>query len=94
LDPDNLELHEIETQQDDDSGVSISSGEYRITTQRTVSRTSTSQTQRPRREGLLGRIQRLWTRHVVLTVAQKKNRDYFGISLSPLLSRPACCEGK
>ncbi|KAL4773921.1 hypothetical protein BDW60DRAFT_12008 [Aspergillus nidulans var. acristatus] len=79
LDPDNLELHEIETQQDDDSGVSISSGEYRITTQRTVSRTSTSQTQRPRREGLLGRIQRLWTRHVVLTVAQKKNRDYFAL---------------
>ena len=83
LDPDNLELHEIETQQDDDSGVSISSGEYRITTRRTVSRTSTSQTQRPRREGLLGRIQRFWTRHVVLTVAQKKNRDYFGISLFP-----------
>lgn len=79
LDPDNLELHEIETQQDDDSGVSISSGEYRITTRRTVSRTSTSQTQRPRREGLLGRIQRFWTRHVVLTVAQKKNRDYFAL---------------
>ncbi|KAL4744121.1 hypothetical protein BDV11DRAFT_201534 [Aspergillus similis] len=79
LDPDNLELHEIETQQDDDSGVSISSGEYRITTRRTVSRTTTSQTQRPRREGLLGRIQRFWTRHVVLTVAQKKNRDYFAL---------------
>ncbi|KAL4815519.1 hypothetical protein BDW67DRAFT_66929 [Aspergillus spinulosporus] len=79
LDPDNLELHEIETQEDDDSGVSISSGEYRITTRRTVSRTSTSQTQRPRREGLLGRIQRFWTRNVVLTVAQKKNRDYFAL---------------
>ncbi|KAL4746279.1 hypothetical protein BDW72DRAFT_185191 [Aspergillus terricola var. indicus] len=79
LDPDNLELHEIETQQDDDSGGSISSGEYRITTRRTVSRNSASQTQRPRREGLLGRIQRFWTRHVVLTVAQKKNRDYFAL---------------
>ncbi|KAL4985872.1 hypothetical protein BDW68DRAFT_198511 [Aspergillus falconensis] len=77
LDPDNLELHEIETQQDDDSGGSISSGEYRITTRRTVSRTSTSQT--PRREGVLGRIQRFWTKHVVLTVAQKKNRDYFAL---------------
>ncbi|KAL5001710.1 hypothetical protein BDV10DRAFT_159599 [Aspergillus recurvatus] len=77
LDLDNLELHEIETQQDDDSEWSISSGEYRITTRRTVSRTSTSQT--PRREGVLGRIQRFWTRHVVLTVAQKKNRDYFAL---------------
>ncbi|KAL4973820.1 hypothetical protein BDW66DRAFT_153487 [Aspergillus desertorum] len=79
LDPDNLELHEIETQQDDDSGGSISSGEYRITTRRTVSRTSTSQTQRREREGVLGRIQRFWTRHIVLTVAQKKNRDYFAL---------------
>ncbi|KAL6229114.1 hypothetical protein BDW75DRAFT_235448 [Aspergillus navahoensis] len=77
LDSDNLELHEIETQQDGDSGGSISSGEYRITTQRTVSRTSTSHT--PRREGVLGRMQRFWTRHVVLTVAQKKNRDYFAL---------------
>ncbi|KAL4902148.1 hypothetical protein BDW74DRAFT_169650 [Aspergillus multicolor] len=78
LDPDNLELHEIETHQDDDSGASISSGEYRITTRRTVSRTETTQTQ-PRHEGFLGRIQRFWTRNVVLTVAQKKNRDYFAL---------------
>ncbi|RDW81600.1 DUF202 domain-containing protein [Aspergillus mulundensis] len=78
LDPDNLELHEIDTQQDDDSGASISSGEYRITTRRTVSRTETRQTQR-RRDGIIGRIQRFWTRNVVLTVAQKKNRDYFAL---------------
>ena len=69
-------LHQIETQRHDDSTPSISSGEYRINTRRTVSRTS--QSSRPPREGVLGRIQRFWTRNVVLTVAQKKNRDYFG----------------
>ncbi len=69
-------LHQIETQRNDDSTPSISSGEYRINTRRTVSRTS--QSSRPPREGVLGRIQRFWTRNVVLTVAQKKNRDYFG----------------
>lgn len=74
----NLELHQIETQRNDDSGASISSGEYRVTTQRTVSRTS--QRSRSPRKGVLGRIQRFWTRNVVLTVGQKKNRDYFGAS--------------
>ncbi|KAL4914593.1 hypothetical protein BDW62DRAFT_204482 [Aspergillus aurantiobrunneus] len=77
LDDDHLELHEIETQRDDDSGASISSGEYRISTRRTVSRSS--QASRPPREGFLGRIQRFWTRNVSLTVAQKKNRDYFAL---------------
>ncbi|KAL2818077.1 hypothetical protein BJX63DRAFT_83277 [Aspergillus granulosus] len=77
LDPDNLELHEIETQHDDDSTGSISSGEYRITTRRTVSQTS--QSSRQRREGVLGSLQRFWTKNVVLTVPQKKNRDYFAL---------------
>ncbi|KAL2837047.1 hypothetical protein BJY01DRAFT_47578 [Aspergillus pseudoustus] len=77
LDPDNLELHEIETHRDDDSTASISSGEYRITTRRTVSRTSRSSS--PRREGVIGYIQRFWTRNVVLTVPHKKNRDYFAL---------------
>ncbi|KAL4864873.1 hypothetical protein BDV12DRAFT_158516 [Aspergillus spectabilis] len=76
VDPDDLELHEIETQHDDDSTGSISSGEYRVTTRRTVSRTSQSSRSR---EGILGRIQRFWTRHVVLTVPQRKNRDYFAL---------------
>jgi hypothetical protein len=78
LDPDSFELDEIETQQDDDSTGSISSGEYRITTRRTVSRTS--QGSRRRREGVIGSIQRFWLRNVVLTVPQKKNRDYLGES--------------
>ncbi|KAL2861981.1 hypothetical protein BJX68DRAFT_14098 [Aspergillus pseudodeflectus] len=77
LDPDSFELHEIETQQDDDSTGSISSGEYRITTRRTVSRTS--QGSRRRREGVIGSIQRFWLRNVVLTVPQKKNRDYLAL---------------
>ncbi|KAL3478919.1 hypothetical protein BJX99DRAFT_93377 [Aspergillus californicus] len=78
LDPDNLELHEIETQHDDNSAGSLSSGEYRVTTRRrTVSRAS--QASRVPRDGVLGRIQRFWTRNVVLTVPQKKNRDYFAL---------------
>ncbi|KAL4938736.1 hypothetical protein BDV06DRAFT_214865 [Aspergillus oleicola] len=80
-DDNTLELHEIETQHDDDSTGSISSGEYRVTTRRTVSRTSQAQRVRsqPQREGIPGRIQRFWTRHVVLTVSQRKNRDYFAL---------------
>ncbi|KAL4959289.1 DUF202 domain-containing protein [Aspergillus stella-maris] len=82
-DDDTLELHQIETQHDDESTGSISSGEYRITTRRTVSHTSASQIQRvqsqPQREGFIGRITRFWTRHVVLTVSQRKNRDYFAL---------------
>ncbi|KAL2870119.1 DUF202 domain-containing protein [Aspergillus lucknowensis] len=77
-DPDTLELQEIETQQDDDySSASISSGEYRINTRRTVSRTS--QSSQPPRTGVLGRLQRFWTRNVVLIVPQKKNRDHFAL---------------
>ncbi|KAL4957101.1 hypothetical protein BDW69DRAFT_157167 [Aspergillus filifer] len=82
-DNDTLELHEIETQHDDDSTGSISSGEYRVTTRRTLSRTSASQVQRvqtqPQQDGIFGRITRFWTRNVVLTVSQRKNRDYFAL---------------
>jgi hypothetical protein len=79
---DALELHEIETHHDDAAGTSsasISSGEYRVTTRRTVSRTS-QRTERSRApcKGLLGKVQRFWTRNVVLTVPQKSNRDHFG----------------
>ncbi|PLB50775.1 hypothetical protein P170DRAFT_446022 [Aspergillus steynii IBT 23096] len=79
---DALELHEIETQ-DDEAGTStasISSGEYRTTTLRTGSRTSqrTVQSRAPRK-GLPGYVQRFWTRNVVLTVPQKSNRDHFAL---------------
>ncbi|KAL2813459.1 hypothetical protein BDW59DRAFT_31168 [Aspergillus cavernicola] len=77
LDPDFLELHEIETQHEDESIGSLSSGEYRIVTRRTVSRAS--QSSRLPREGVLGSIQRFWTRNVVLTVQQKRNRDHFAL---------------
>lgn len=80
-DRDALELHEIETQ-DDEAGTStasISSGEYRVTTHRTGSRNSqrTVQSRAPRK-GVAGYVQRFWTRSVVLTVPQKSNRDHFG----------------
>ncbi|KAB8238570.1 hypothetical protein BDV23DRAFT_14652 [Aspergillus alliaceus] len=80
---DALELHEIETHQDIGDGTSsasISSGEYRITTRRTLSRTSqrTERSQVPRK-GLAGIIQRFWTRNVVLRVPQKSNRDHFAL---------------
>ncbi|OJJ46159.1 hypothetical protein ASPZODRAFT_142784 [Penicilliopsis zonata CBS 506.65] len=78
---DALELNEIPTQCDDDfddDSASISSGEYRVTTRRTVSRQST-QTSRGNQNGWIpDRVRRFWTRHVVLTVPQKNNRDHFG----------------
>ncbi|KAB8273244.1 hypothetical protein BDV30DRAFT_211080 [Aspergillus minisclerotigenes] len=80
---DALELHEIETQLDHEFGsstASISSGEYRITTRRTASRTSQrTEGSRAPRKGLLGKVQRFWTRNVVLTVPQKSNRDHFAL---------------
>jgi hypothetical protein len=76
-----LELHEIPTGEDGeiDDAASISSGEYRVTTRRTVSRTITRTSRsREERRGLWGWIWRFWTRNVVLTVSQKSNRDHFG----------------
>ncbi|KAA8648434.1 DUF202 domain-containing protein [Aspergillus tanneri] len=75
-----LELHEIETHEDRTSSASISSGEYRVSTHRTGSSASqrTVQSRAPRK-GFAGRIERFWTRNVVLTVPQKSNRDHFAL---------------
>ncbi|KAL5357323.1 hypothetical protein BJX96DRAFT_172419 [Aspergillus floccosus] len=82
-DRDALELHEIETHEDDAeswSSGSISSGEYRVTTRRTISRASQRTEPPPKvRTGLWGRVQRFWTRNVVMTVPQKNNRDHFAL---------------
>ncbi|KAL4893250.1 hypothetical protein BDV59DRAFT_177872 [Aspergillus ambiguus] len=82
-DRDALELHEIETHEDDAatwSTGSLSSGEYRVTTHRTVSRSSQrTEQQRKPGTGVWGSIQRFWTRHVVMTVPQKNNRDHFAL---------------
>ncbi|KAE8148676.1 hypothetical protein BDV25DRAFT_157792 [Aspergillus avenaceus] len=79
---DALELHAIETQEDDSAGssASISSGECRVVPQRTASRSS-QRTERSRapRKGVIGYIQRFWRRNVVLTVPQKSNRDHFAL---------------
>ncbi|GES64904.1 hypothetical protein ATEIFO6365_0009039900 [Aspergillus terreus] len=82
-DRDALELHEIETHEDDAeswSSGSISSGEYRVTTRRTISRSSQRTEPAPKlRTGVWGRVQRFWTRNVVMTVPQKNNRDHFAL---------------
>jgi hypothetical protein len=73
-----FELQQIPThddQLDDLSSGSLSSGEYRVTTRRTVSRSSSS---RQPRKGALGYIRRFWANNVCLTVPQKSNRDHFG----------------
>ncbi|KAJ5990714.1 hypothetical protein N7499_011259 [Penicillium canescens] len=77
-----LELHHIQTREDDEldySDPSASSGEeYRVTTtHRTTSRTSTQE--RAAGKGPWSRIRRFWCRHVILTVAQKSNRDHFAL---------------
>ncbi|BCS02011.1 DUF202 domain-containing protein [Aspergillus luchuensis] len=80
-DLDALELRNIATQDDDEAGFStesISSGEYRIRTHRTVSRTTHSNRE-DTSKGLTGRVRRFWTRNVVLTVPQKSNRDHFAL---------------
>ncbi|KAF7155458.1 hypothetical protein CNMCM5623_007529 [Aspergillus felis] len=74
-----VELQQIPTQDDqleDLSSGSLSSGEYRVTTRRTVSRSSSS---RQPRKGVLGCIQRFWANHISLTVPQKSNRDHFAL---------------
>lgn len=81
-DRDAFELRNVSTQDMDEAGFStdsISSGEYRVRTLRTVSQ-ATTQTQRSResRKGAWGRLERFWTRNVVLTVPQRSNRDHFG----------------
>jgi hypothetical protein len=76
-----LELHQIQTREDDEldySDPSASSGdEYRVTTiHRTTSRASTER--RDAGKDPWSRISRFWCRHVILTVPQKSNRDHFG----------------
>ncbi|KAJ5104240.1 hypothetical protein N7532_004769 [Penicillium argentinense] len=75
-----LELHEIQTREDDElnySSPSASSGEeIRVTTRRTRSRASIPATDR---KGPWGRVCRFWTHHVTLTVPQKSNRDHFAL---------------
>jgi hypothetical protein len=78
-----LELQQIPTQHDNElddlSSGSISSGEFRVTTRRTVSRSSSS---RQPRKGVWGSIQRFWAKNVSPTVPQKSNRDHFGTYFS------------
>lgn len=87
-DRDPLELHQIQTHEDDEidsSAPSASSGdEYRMTTRRTTSR-QISQRELEGRNGLWSRICRGWNRNVTLIVPQKSNRDYFGMLEPPLL---------
>lgn len=76
-----LELHQIQTREDDEleySSASASSGdEYRITPYQTTSRAATERSHRiswaPWR-----RLCRFWTHNVTLTVPQKSNRDHLG----------------
>ncbi|KAJ5638795.1 hypothetical protein N7528_001185 [Penicillium herquei] len=76
-----LELHEIQTREDNElneSSASASSGdEYRITTRRTTSRAT--QQSRKHRTGLWGRLCRFWTHHVTITVPHKGNRDHYAL---------------
>jgi hypothetical protein len=76
-----LELHSIQTQEDNEldySTASASSGdEHHMTIRRTPSRADSRRSRAPRK-GLWGWICRFWGRNVILTVPQKSNRDYFG----------------
>ncbi|KXG54632.1 protein of unknown function DUF202 [Penicillium griseofulvum] len=77
-----LELHSIQTQEDNEldySTASASSGdEQHMPTRRTPSRADSRRSRAPRK-GLWGRICRFWGRNVILTVPQKSNRDYFAL---------------
>ncbi|CAI7583362.1 unnamed protein product [Penicillium bialowiezense] len=79
-----LELHEIQTHEDnqlDLSDPSASSGEEYVA-RRTASHTSrasrVSREVQPRK-GVWGQTCRFWNRHVILTVPQKSNRDHFAL---------------
>lgn len=81
-----LELQEIQTQEDNElnySTPSASSGdEYRVVTRRTTSRALASraaaQQRQQARKGIWGKLTRIWTHNVTLTVPHKSSRDYFG----------------
>ncbi|KAJ5114392.1 hypothetical protein NUU61_000151 [Penicillium alfredii] len=80
-----LELHEIQTREDNEldlSTPSASSGEeYRITTRRTTSRAGHRRA-REDRKGPWNRICRFWTHQVSLIVPHKNNRDHLGENIS------------
>lgn len=86
-----LELHEIQTREDNDldySSPSASSGEeYRVTTR--ASRTTTRSTRLHDYPGPWRRLCTFWSHNVTLTVAQKSNRDHFGSSA--LSNAPGTC---
>ncbi|KAJ5153743.1 uncharacterized protein N7500_009182 [Penicillium coprophilum] len=81
------ELQEIQTHEDNEldySTPSASSGDgYRIVTRRTTTRALASRAEtrqrRQARKGVWGKITRLWTHNVTLTVPQKSSRDYFAL---------------
>ncbi|CAG7985886.1 unnamed protein product [Penicillium nalgiovense] len=77
-----LELHTIQTREDDELDYSTASGssgdEPRVSTNRITSRAD-SQRRLEARKGLWGKICRLWNRNVIITVPQKSNRDHFAL---------------
>jgi hypothetical protein len=84
-----LELRELQTREDEEqlgySSPSASSGEeYRVTTRRRSSTSTTVRRAQTPRKGKdpLSRLARFWTRHVTLTVPQRSNRDHFGTSFA------------
>ncbi|KAJ5591400.1 hypothetical protein N7450_005372 [Penicillium hetheringtonii] len=76
-----LELHEIQTREDDElnySSPSASSGEeVRVTTRRTRSRASVTSAHQGKHPW--SRVCHFWTHNVTLTVPQKSNRDHFAL---------------
>ncbi|KGO66534.1 protein of unknown function DUF202 [Penicillium italicum] len=82
-----LELQEIQTHEDNElnySTPSASSGdEYRVVTRRTTSRALASraaaQQRQQARKGIWGKVTRIWTHNVTLTVPHKSSRDYFAL---------------
>ncbi|CDM27027.1 hypothetical protein DTO013E5_4217 [Penicillium roqueforti] len=77
-----LELHEIQTREDNELDYSTPSGssgdENHVPTHRTTSQRD-SRRRREARKGLWSQICRFWTRNVSITVPQKSNRDHFAL---------------
>ncbi|KAK4861317.1 hypothetical protein LT330_004233 [Penicillium expansum] len=77
-----LELHSIQTHEDNELDYSTPSGssgdEHHVPTHRTTSQAD-SRRRREARSGLWGQICRFWARQVIITVPQKSNRDHFAL---------------
>ncbi|OQE07065.1 hypothetical protein PENVUL_c015G09115 [Penicillium vulpinum] len=81
------ELQQLQTHEDNEldySTPSASSGdEYRVVTRRTTSRAlalrADAQRRRQARKGPWGKLIRIWTHNVTLTVPHKSSRDYFAL---------------